>query len=134
MLINMGLRPDYMIGHSIGEYVVATLAGVFSFEDAVKTICLRGKLMETTRKGLMLAVKSKLEGMADIIPPSLDISVKNSQNSFVVGGSVNAVMEFALLLEKKGISCKVLKNSHAFHSRDMEDIREEYEEYIKISK
>lgn len=131
MLINMGLRPDYMIGHSIGEYVVATLAGVFSFEDAVKTICLRGKLMETTRKGLMLAVKSKLEGMADIIPPSLDISVKNSQNSFVVGGSVNAVMEFALLLEKKGISCKVLKNSHAFHSRDMEDIREEYEEYIK---
>lgn len=131
MLINMGIRPDYMIGHSIGEYVAATLAGVFSFEDAVRTICVRGKLMEKTCKGLMLAVKSKLEDVADILPSSLDVTVKNSQNSFVIGGSANEIMDFSLVLKNKGISCKVLNNSHAFHSRAMDSIKVEYEKYIK---
>lgn len=130
ILMNMGIKPDYMIGHSIGEYVAAALAGVFSFEDAVKTMCFRGKLMGTTRKGLMLAIKSQINEIMDIIPSNLDISVKNSQNSFVVGGPSDAVRELELSLKKKGISCKILKNLHAFHSKDMEDIRAEYEKFI----
>lgn len=134
MLMEMGIKPDYMIGHSIGEFVAATLAGVFTFEDAVRLVAIRGKLMSSTKEGLMIAIKSSIDEVKNLLVPGLEISILNSQNSFVVGGNPKKIKSLKSVLNERDISCKILLNSHAFHSQDMEEVRDELENYIRILK
>ena len=86
LLIDYGLKPNSMIGHSIGEYVAACLAGVFSFEDAIALVCQRGLLMASVTAGEMLAVECTKEELSSYLNQT-DLALHNSPNNCVVSGS-----------------------------------------------
>ncbi|MEO5910056.1 MAG: amino acid adenylation domain-containing protein [Pelobium sp.] len=118
--MHWGVNPQILIGHSIGEFVAAHFAGVFSLADALKLIVHRGKLVSTVSKGSMLAVKSSVETLN--LPADLSIATINTPKQCVVSGTDEAISAFSKELDKNGIANKVLKTSHAFHSYMMDEI------------
>ena len=83
---SLGVEPALMAGHSIGEFVAATLAGVWELEDALAIVALRGKLMQSLPRGSMLAVNSSAESIANLLPQALQIASNNAPNLCVVSG------------------------------------------------
>jgi len=120
LLMKWGVKPYAMIGHSIGEYVAACLADVFSLADAIRLVTLRGRLMQQMPAGSMLSVTLAETELIPLLPDNLEMAAVNAPNLCVVSGTHEAVAAFAPLLEKKGINCRILHTSHAFHSRMME--------------
>jgi acyl transferase domain-containing protein len=121
--LSWGIEPEAMIGHSIGEYVAACLAGVFSLEDALKIVALRGRLMQQQQPGSMLSVALSV---ADLQPwlkefeGEITIAAINAPELSVVSGTVDAI---AQLQQKLGtISSRLLHTSHAFHSPQMDSV------------
>ena len=136
LLMEWGVRPEAMIGHSIGEYVAATIAGVFSLEDALTIVATRGKLMQQLPAGSMLAIplphqeaQSLLN--VDLYKTSLQIAAINSPSSCVVSGTNEAITALQNQLSSQGIECRLLHTSHAFHSQMMEPILEEFVQAVK---
>ncbi|NRQ32609.1 SDR family NAD(P)-dependent oxidoreductase [Nonomuraea sp. NN258] len=121
-----GVRPSAMIGHSIGEYVAATLAGVFSLPDALRLVAARGRLMETMPPGSMLAVQREAADVAAMLPESLSIATVNGPGTCVVAGPAEAVEAFAERLRADKVRSTPLRTSHAFHSAMMEPILGEF--------
>jgi acyl transferase domain-containing protein/thioesterase domain-containing protein/acyl carrier protein len=119
-----GVHPAAMIGHSIGEYVAACLAGVFSLEDALRLTAIRGRLMDQMPRGSMLAVSAKPELLS--IPQDLSLAAVNGPEQCVVSGPSETIQEYAKNLEHDGILCHVLHTSHAFHSAMMDPILESF--------
>lgn len=115
-----GCQPNYLLGHSIGEYVAAHLAGVFSLENALMLIAHRGRLMAEMPNGSMLAVKSEKQILAKYLPADCSIAAINSPNSLVVAGPLDSIHELSATLSQKDIANALLKTSHAFHSAMME--------------
>lgn len=117
-----GVQPEALIGHSIGELVAACLAGVFSLEDALAFVALRGRRMQEMPTGAMLAISaSEAEVRAMLVPP-LALAVVNSPQQAVASGPAAALDELAQRLSAHGIACRPLHTSHAFHSPMMEPI------------
>jgi acyl transferase domain-containing protein len=121
-----GVRPLTMIGHSIGEYVAACLAGVFSFEDALFLVAQRGRLMQKLPRGSMLEVPLSEQELRPLLNSELDVAVINHPNSCVVSGPSESVQKLKTRLEKTSVECRAVHTSHAFHSRMMEPIREDF--------
>src|SRR5208282_2023323 len=119
-----GVRPQMMVGHSIGEYVAACLADVLSLEDALAITAIRGRLMESCAHGSMLAVSLSREDIS--LPSDVSIAAINSPQQCVVSGPVDAVEELEQRLTKQGVFCHRLQTSHAFHSAMMEPILESF--------
>jgi acyl transferase domain-containing protein/thioesterase domain-containing protein len=113
-----GVSPSAMIGHSIGEYVAACLAGVFSLEDGLATIAIRGRLIGEMPAGSMLSVAASADTL--LLPDELALAAINGPDQCVVSGPTNRVQDFALELEAKGIPSRLLQTSHAFHSSMMD--------------
>jgi len=111
-----GVVADAMIGHSIGEYVAATLAGVFTLEDAVALVCARGAAMQAQPPGAMLAVRAAADALAARLPNGVTLAADNAPGLCVVAGAAGAIEAFAARLEDDGIAATRLKVSHAFHS------------------
>ena len=109
-----------MIGHSIGEYVAACLAGVFSLEDALRIVQERAHLMQLLPGGSMLAVRAGEQELSSYLGDDLDLAVRNTPTALVVAGAEPAIRQLNLKLEAAGILCQILRTSHAFHSRMME--------------
>ncbi len=127
-----GITPVAMIGHSIGEYVAATLAGVFSLEDALALVAARGQLMESMPSGSMLAVPLPENEVQPLLAgTSLQIAVINSPSNCVVSGTKPAIEAFAQQLAEKDIEGRFLHTSHAFHSQMMEEILEPFTDKVK---
>ncbi|NES40705.1 polyketide synthase, partial [Moorena sp. SIO2C4] len=132
-----GIEPDVVMGHSVGEYVAATVAGVFSLEDGLKLIAARGSLMQKLPgDGKMLwamAPESKvLETLkAKDLSEKVAIAAINGPQSIVISGEGKAVEAIATNLESAGITTKPLKVSHAFHSPLMEPMLAEFEAAAK---
>ncbi len=123
LLMSLGLKPDAMIGHSIGEYVAATLAGVFTLENAVQTVCLRGQLMQSAAPGSMLSVSADAEHVKELLADtSLSMAAVNSPSDCVVSGETVAIEAFEQTLQHHDISCRRLVTSHAYHSVMMEPV------------
>ncbi|MFG1840242.1 SDR family NAD(P)-dependent oxidoreductase [Micromonospora sp. NPDC049175] len=118
-----GVRPAAMIGHSIGEYVAATVAGVLSLPDALRVVAARGRLMQSLPTGSMLAVSLDESAVADVLPEGLSVATVNGPGTCVVAGETAAVEAFAATLTAKS---KMLRTSHAFHSPMMEPILAEF--------
>jgi amino acid adenylation domain-containing protein len=120
-----GIRPQAMLGHSIGEYVAACLAGVFSLEDALALVALRGRLIEDLPGGAMLAVPLPAERLEPLLGDRLSLAAVNGPAMCVVSGSGEDVerlqREVAALLPP-GLDCRPLYTSHAFHSAALEAI------------
>ncbi len=130
--ISWGIKPVGMIGHSIGEYVAATLAGVFSLEDALSLVAARGKLMQSMPSGSMLAVPLSENEVKPLLEnTSLQIATVNSPANCVVSGTNAAIETLEQQLATQGIEGNLLHTSHAFHSDLMEPILEPFTEKVK---
>ena len=120
--LSWGVRAEAMIGHSIGEYVAACLAGVFSLADALKLVAARGRLMQSLPPGAMLAVPLPESEVYPMLGSALSIAVVNTPSSCVVSGPIEAVDEFIQRLDERGVEARRLAVSHAFHSAMTEPI------------
>ncbi len=125
-----GVKPSAMIGHSVGEYVAACLAGVLPADDALLLVAERGRLMQQLPPGRMLAVQMSEREVNDLLPPGLALAAVNTPNSCVVAGAAEAVEEFKAALAEKGLDSQLLHTSHAFHSEMMEPILAEFAERV----
>ncbi|WP_444843239.1 SDR family NAD(P)-dependent oxidoreductase [Amycolatopsis kentuckyensis] len=115
-----GVKPDVLLGHSIGEIAAAHCAGVFSLADAAKLVVARGALMQALPTGgAMVAIEATPEEVRD---DSVDIAAVNGPNAVVISGAADAVAAVAAKFERT----KQLNVSHAFHSRLMEPMLEEF--------
>jgi amino acid adenylation domain-containing protein len=117
-----GIKPVAAIGHSIGEFVAACLAGVFSLADALKLVAMRGKLMWDLPAGSMLSVRLPAAEVASRLTHEISIAAINSPAACVVSGSTDAIADLQRELEAAEVVCKRLHTSHAFHSPMMEAI------------
>lgn len=126
-----GVCPDAMAGHSLGEYVAATLAGVMRVEDALRLVVERGRLMQGVPRGTMLSVPLGEEELPTVLLPELDVAALNGPHSSVVSGSMEAVAELELRLRELGIEGKRLQTSHAFHSAMMDPILSQFRRSIE---
>lgn len=126
LLMKFGVRPTSMIGHSLGEYVAACIAEVFSFEDALYMLAKRGQLMGNVEKGSMLAIGVDVDQVAPYIVEGISIAAINTDTSCVVSGNDHVITQFKELMDSKEIPSSILKTSHAFHSKMMDPILESY--------
>ncbi len=115
-----GVTPAAMIGHSVGEYVAACLAGVFSLEDAVRLVAARGRLMQRLPPGAMLSVPLPPEELLPLLPAGVELAAVNGPSLCVAAGPAEAVAALAGALESRGAGGRLLQTSHAFHSAMME--------------
>ncbi|MEV8097876.1 type I polyketide synthase [Kitasatospora sp. NPDC085879] len=116
LLESFGVRPAALLGHSVGELVAATLAGVFEPDDALRLVAARGRLVQATDPGAMLAVPLA----PDRLGPWLDeveLAVVNGANASVLAGTADAIDRVETRLTAQGHRCTRLRTSHAFHSR-----------------
>ena len=125
-----GIQPSAVMGHSVGEYVAACVAGVFSLEDGLKLIVTRGKLMQQLPAGgvmvsLMASVEQVRAAIAD--PAEVAIAAINGPQSTVISGPETSVQTVLDQLEPQGVETKRLQVSHAFHSPLMQPILAEFE-------
>ena len=126
-----GIKPSVVMGHSVGEYVAATVAGVFSLEDGLKLIAHRGRLMQQLpHGGEMLAVMASQELVNQVIAPyteKLAIAAINGPQSIVISGESEAITTVKEILEAQEIKTKQLQVSNGFHSHLMEPMLAEFE-------
>ena len=115
-----GVTPMAMVGHSLGEYVAATLAGVFSRSDALRLVALRGKMMQALENGAMISVPLDEAAVAQYVTADVCVAALNSPRASVLSGPVSAIAALESQLEQAGIATRRLRTSHAFHSVMME--------------
>lgn len=121
-----GVVPSVFIGHSIGEFVAAALAGVFSVEDGMRMVCARGRMMQALPPGRMLAVALSADEVVAHLPPSVSVAAHNAPAQSVVSGPAEAIEALHQLFEARGINCRPLATSHAFHSPMMDRVIEPF--------
>ncbi len=126
-----GVEPQAAIGHSIGEYVAATLAEVFALEDALSLVAARGQMMQQLPSGAMLSVPLPADKVKSLLGSELSVAAINQPSQCVVSGSIAAVDTLQNQLAAQGIECRRLHTSHAFHSQMMEPILEAFTERVK---
>lgn len=125
-----GIKPQAMVGHSVGEYVAACLAGVFSLEDGLKLITKRGQLMQSLPPGSMLAVSLSPAEVEPLLKDNLTVAVVNHPAMCVIAGKIKAVKALQQTLADQHIEASLLHTSHAFHSAMMQPILEPFIEFI----
>lgn len=119
-LRSLGLRVDALIGHSIGEYAAACLAGVFPLADAVALVVARGAAMWAQPRGAMLALRAAVDAVAARLPAGVEVAGVNAAALTVVAGPATAIDEAAQVFEAAGVGATRLRVSHAFHSASMD--------------
>jgi acyl transferase domain-containing protein/thioesterase domain-containing protein/acyl carrier protein len=127
--MSLGIEPAAMVGHSIGEYVAACLAGVLSLDDALAVVAERGRLIYGLPAGTMLAVPLAADKLE--IDASLSLAAINNPEMCVISGPTEAIAEFEHRMAEKSITCRRLYTSHAFHSSMMEPILSTFEEKLR---
>ena len=124
--LSWGIKPDVMVGHSIGEYVAASIAGVFSLADALKLVTARGKLMQSLPKnGAMLAVFATEDKLDRLINTNINIAADNGSH-LVLSGLKEEIDRLAKELDLLNIKTQFLNVSHGFHSTLMQPTIEEF--------
>ncbi|MDZ8091997.1 MAG: beta-ketoacyl synthase N-terminal-like domain-containing protein [Nostoc sp. DedQUE05] len=126
-----GIHPQVMIGHSIGEYVAACISGVFSLEDALTLVVIRGRLMQQVEPGSMLSVSLSAKEIQPMLGSELSLAASNAPSLCVVSGATNAIAALQNSLIEQGVDCRLLHTSHAFHSQMMEPILEPFVRQVK---
>jgi amino acid adenylation domain-containing protein len=130
--MSLGLSPDMMIGHSIGEYVAACLAGVFSLEEALSLVAVRGQLMQSVEPGSMLAVRSSVDEIRNILEYSdCEVAAINGPQQCVLSGPDESIDAIAIKLSEQKKPNQKLETSHAFHSCMMEPILDIFEDCVR---
>ena len=126
-----GIKPDVVLGHSVGEYVAATASGVFSLEEGLKLIAHRGRLMQQLPSGgemvAVMASEHRVNQLIDLYTEQVAIAAINGPESVVISGATPGIRTLRDSLEAEGIKIKQLQVSHAFHSPLMEPMLAEFE-------
>jgi polyketide synthase PksJ len=126
-----GIKPDIMIGHSIGEYVAATLSGILTLEDALNLVAKRGALMGKLPGGSMLSVAIAPGKLEPYLKDRHSTAAVNGPQATVVSGEHGDIDRLEARLTAEGIECRRLHTSHAFHSAMMDPILEEYRQEVE---
>ena len=121
-LLNAGIVPTAMLGHSLGEYVACCIAGVITLDEALHLVAERGRLVQTVPRGSMLAVSLTEEELLERLPPEICIAAVNSPRQIMISGPTEAIDAFAATLARQRIACQPLPTSHAFHSSMLDPI------------
>ncbi len=125
-----GLEPVAMVGHSIGEYVAAHLAGVFSLADALHVVAHRGRLMQSVEPGAMISVSLNEADVQPYLNEQVSLAALNAPGVTVLSGPFEAIEQIEAQLKSKNIASRRLHTSHAFHSVMMEPILEEFRQVV----
>ncbi len=137
LLQSWGLKADYYMGHSIGEYVAATLSGIFTLKDALKAVTHRARLIQSLPGGAMCAVLLPEQEVIPMLRPNSSVGAINTPGLSVVSGPFEEIEELEKELSEKRIFNKRVPTSHAFHSAMMDPILDEMTELfqsIKLNK
>ncbi len=126
-----GVQPEALIGHSLGEYVAACLAGVFSLEDALALVAARGRLMQDLPEGAMLNVSLAESELRLRLGPELALAAVNGPQQCVVSGPAGAIETLQQQLADQGIAHRRLAATRAFHSQMMDPIVEVFAGYVR---
>ena len=120
-----------MIGHSLGEYVAACLSGVFSVKDALTLLAARGRMIQGLPGGSMLAVRLPEEEVRPLLREGLALAAINAPSLSVVSGPTETVRALHDRLAGRGIACRHLQTSHAFHSEMMDPILDQFTALVR---
>ena len=129
-VISLGIKPDGMIGHSIGELTAATIAGIFELKDAVAIVLMRGRIMQKQKPGRLLCVLADVTLVENELDPDLWLALDNTTNNCVVGGSMSAVASFEKKAENLGWVTSPINTSHAFHTPMMQEASSEFQKIL----
>ncbi|MGH9763450.1 MAG: type I polyketide synthase, partial [Blastocatellia bacterium] len=129
-----GVEPDAMIGHSVGEFAAAHLAGVLTLEDALRLVALRGRMMQAMPPGAMVAVEVNEKKARAYLSDDLSLAAVNGAKQCVISGALAAVEALERELSKEGLNYKRLRTSHAFHSTMMDPIVDRFEAEVRKTK
>ncbi len=130
LLISWGVKPELMIGHSLGEYVAASIGGTLNLEEALKLITIRGQLMQSTERGAMLSVPLGEAEAMSLTSDAISLAAVNGPSQSVFSGSEIAIDSLHRRLEADGIHCRRLTVSRAFHSSLMDPILDTFHECL----
>lgn len=128
--LSWGLKPRALLGHSVGEYVAACLAGVLSLEDALALVAARGQLVQRLPAGAMLSLPYSVEEVTPYLGPQISLAAVNSPTLTVVAGPLEAIADLEHLLQAQGREYRRLHTSHAFHSAMLDPILAEFKAYL----
>ncbi|HQX25664.1 MAG TPA: aminotransferase class III-fold pyridoxal phosphate-dependent enzyme, partial [Pseudomonadota bacterium] len=122
--MSWGVVPTALIGHSVGEFVCAALAGVMALEDALALVAQRGALMQARPPGAMLSVRLPAAELAARMPAAISLAAENGPALCVVAGPVPDIEALEAELATAGVVARRLVTSHAFHSAMMDPVVE----------
>ncbi|CQD10496.1 phenolpthiocerol synthesis type-I polyketide synthase PpsE [Mycobacterium lentiflavum] len=125
-----GVRAGAYIGYSTGEYIAATLAGIFDLDTAIKTVSLRARLMHESPPGSMVAVALGPDDIAEFLTPGVDLSAVNDPGNCVVAGPNDQIRAFTARLRERGINARRVRATHAFHSSAMDPMAAQFQEFL----
>jgi len=129
-----GIRPKALIGHSVGEFSAAYLAGLFTLEQAVQVVLKRGQLMNESPEGHMVAVGIGVEEIQKWLPGDLYIAADNGPKATVISGEYPAIQNLIAILENKKLVHKELTTSHPFHSPLMGEQGKKFSHFMASQK
>jgi non-ribosomal peptide synthase protein (TIGR01720 family) len=131
LLMEWSVEPQALIGHSLGEYVAACLAGVLSLKDALALVAARGRLLQDLPEGAMLSVALPEEELLPHLGGDLSLAAVNGPARCVAAGPVPAVAALEARLSTQGVECRRLHTSRAFHSPMMEPVLESWARVVE---
>ena len=123
--MSWGLQPSVVIGHSVGEYVCAVLAGTLELDDVLRLLSVRARLMQALPSGSMMVVRMPAEQVESILPSGTSIAAFNSPKLCTVSGQTPALEALQKILEDRNVEALFLPAAHAFHSAMMDPILDE---------
>lgn len=129
-LYRSGIKPDAIVGHSLGEYVAACIVGCIALEDALKLVYHRGRLMGMMPGGAMLLVRATEAELNTLLLDSISVCALNAGNNIVVGGTISDIQEQGVLFSINNMEYVKLKVSHAYHTPMMTDVLDTYAQIL----
>jgi phthiocerol/phenolphthiocerol synthesis type-I polyketide synthase E len=130
LIESYGIRAAAVAGYSIGEFVAATLAGVFDLETAIEAVSVRARLMHAAPQGAMVVVPLNRDSVVEHLVADVDVAGVNDPGTCVVAGPKASVRTFVNRLAEQGITARRVRTTHAFHSRSMDSLLPELESFF----
>jgi phthiocerol/phenolphthiocerol synthesis type-I polyketide synthase E len=128
--ISWGIKPQAMLGHSLGEYTAACLSGVLILEEALNIVVIRGRLMQQTPGGAMLAVNLPAAQIQTQYTCDVEVAAENAPDFCTVAGTAEEIAMLESQLKKQRVACHRLRTSHGFHSRLVESAQKPFHDSI----
>jgi acyl transferase domain-containing protein len=129
--LSWGVKPAAMLGHSLGEYVAACLAGVFDLPDAISAVLTRGELMAQLPPAAMLAVSLPEADLAPLLGTEVSLSAVNATRQCTVSGPVAAVEKLAARLGEQGVDVRRVHVRRPAHAREMEPVLDRFAAHLR---